>query len=170
MEENDEENIENKNNDTFYSTFDEDIEKEENEKKEEIKKKIEDLKNSKIICRKCSFTPEINFINNNLIDITCKCEIEKNYYVQNFRREYIVNKKEEKIYTLCQQHNLKFVKYCQDCKTDICSECLNSRQHSNHSLKNYLLDKNKINAIKEVIDDFEKKLKKKKRMMMLNIL
>ena len=163
MEENDEENIENKNNDTFYSTFDEDIEKEENEKKEEIKKKIEDLKNSKIICRKCSFTPEINFINNNLIDITCKCEIKRNYCTQNFRREYIVNKKEEKIYTLCQQHNLKFVKYCQDCEKDICSECLNINNHSPHSFNNYLLYKNKINAIKEVIDDFEKKTEEEKK-------
>ena len=55
------------------------------------------------------------------------------------------------------------MKFCPDCKIDICSECLNTGQHTNHSLKNYLLDKNKINAIKEVIDDYEKKTEEEKK-------
>ena len=163
MEEYDKENIENKNIDKFFDEYDESKQKEENEKKEKIKKKIEAQKKSKIICRKCSFTPEINFINNNLIDISCKCEIKRNYCVQNFKREYIINKKEEKIYTLCKQHNLKFVKYCQDCKIDICSECLNINHHYPHTFNNYLLYKNKINAIKKVIDDYEKKTEEEKK-------
>ena len=55
---------------------------------------------------------------------------------------------------ICNRHNENFIKYCDDCKIDLCLSCINS--HKNHKLISYednLVDikelKNKMNRLEK---------------------
>ena len=68
---------------------------------------------------------------------------------------------------ICNKHSETFVKYCEDCKIDLCFSCLN--EHKNHEIISYedilisdedeLIDikklRNKIDNLKEVINKFK---------------
>ncbi len=156
---------------------------EEDEKKEQKKEQMKKdrRKNDEIICQKCGFIPEIQFINNNKLNIICDCQINKNYDIIGFEKEYIYNNSDEQTddqsmqseeksneqstqktikRANCSIHNSKFQYYCNDCFKDICEECLKNKSfHVDHQVKKYSVDMKLIEDIKEVIDEFEKKVK-----------
>ena len=137
------------------------IEKEEkNEERKE--KKIREY--DEIVCRKCGLTPEIQFINNNKVDIICNCKINKNYDIIGFKNEYVYNQEENDEIIIkrpkCKSHHSDFQYFCQDCENDLCEECLTNKSfHKNHKITKYTADEKFIEDIKEVIDEFEKKIK-----------
>ena len=64
---------------------------------------------------------------------------------------------------ICNKHNEIFVKYCEDCKIDLCLSCLN--EHKSHKLISYedeLIDikelRNKMDNLNKVINKFKKNL------------
>ena len=56
---------------------------------------------------------------------------------------------------LCEKHNQKFISYCYDCKQDICKKCLETNEHQ--TIQDYMIDNRRIEAIKNIIDDYKKK-------------
>ena len=142
----------------FYEVFDENNKNEKKEEEKKRKEKIEHQKNEIIICPKCHFFPIISFNNNNKINRTCKCpkKKENNYNIHNFIQNYVKNINEIE-YKKCQAHGQELTSFCPECSIDLCSECINTKQHYHHSIKNYSLDQNKINEIKKCIDEYEKK-------------
>ena len=84
---------------------------------------------------------------------------ENNYNIHNFIQNYVKNINEIE-YKKCQAHGQEgqeLTSFCPECSIDLCSECINTKQHYHHSIKNYSLDQNKINEIKKCIDEYEKK-------------
>ena len=99
---------------------------------------------SDIICDNCKHNNMLNTYNNefykcnecnvNLCPL-CKSIHDKTHMIINYdNKNYICNK-----------HNETFVKYCDDCKKDICLYCIN--EHSNH---NILLYEDKLIDIKRI--------------------
>ena len=89
---------------------------------------------SQIVCDKCKNNSKSNTFNNefyicyeckmNLCPL-CKSIHDKSHSIINYdNKNYI-----------CNQHNETFVKYCEDCKIDLCLSCLN--EHKNHELISY---------------------------------
>ena len=72
---------------------------------------------------------------------------------------YVIINYDNKNY-ICNKHNQIFVKYCNNCKIDLCFSCIN--EHKNHELISYedkLLDikelRNKMNNLNMVINKFK---------------
>jgi len=67
--------------------------------------------------------------------------------------------KEKLLYNyVCSIHHSNYIKYCNSCKKDICSQC-ESESHVNHQFINYdniLPDLNEINIIQKASKDYEK--------------
>ena len=127
--------------------------------------KLDDFNNkqnidiSQIICDKCKNISKSNTFNNeffkcyeckmNLCPL-CKSIHDKTHTIINYdNKNYICNK-----------HNEFFVKYCKNCKNDLCFTCLN--EHKNHELISYedeLIDikelRNKMNNLNMVINKFK---------------
>lgn len=138
----------------FYEVYDENIKKEIKEIENNKQEEIEDLKQIKIICSKCKHFPLLEFKNNNKINIICKCKTIVNFNIREFKQEYMAKRDIE---ILCKKHNQKFISYCCDCKQDICKKCLETNEHQNQTIQNYMIDKRIVEAIKNAIDDYKKK-------------
>ena len=140
----------------FYENYYEkkNEEKEKKEKEKQIEK--EKIENDKIYCKNCEIIPEIRFLNNQYINLVCKCKEIQNYTLKQFIDNNIINDKEGKIIANCKAHNnKKFINYCKDCFCDICLECnLKSKAHYNHTLLNFFCD-SKIKEIEKTIKDYE---------------
>ena len=120
-----------------------------------------------VICPECSSSIEIKLINeqNNIIEFRCIKE-NKNYIMP--IKEYLEKIKEYKEKNIndlkdkCEIHkNNNYVSYCYECNCHLCDECLKTRIHINHKKSNIIEIKQieeEINIIKEVIDDYNKKL------------
>ena len=149
----------------FYQKFDEEkikpIEKNQSENSKffssefpnfTIKLSKEDL----YACPVCHMLPEIKFLDQDNIEVSCDCYKEKYMSIVDFLDSIKGNKNidDEKInkLLLCQinNHSKIFTKYCDDCKKNICEIC--EQEHKNHSLKN--LESQDINKKREFIFNF----------------
>ncbi len=110
--------------------------------------KICNLKNnSKYYCKEC---------------YSILCDICLNKHITNYNHKDI--KTIYEIDNICLIHNEKFNLYCKTCELEICKECFNSKVHKEHEI-NELKTLNIIkikNDIKKYINNFKKKLEKKK--------
>jgi len=121
---------------------------------------------SKIVCDICKVNNKSNIYNNEIYKcITCCmniCPLCKSKHDNN----HIIVKYEDRN-IICNKHNDKFVKYCNECNEDICMKC--TIDHNNHKCINYTdiigdIDINKeykehidilINNINEIINKLE---------------
>jgi len=119
---------------------------------------------SQIKCDKCKNKSKLDTFNNefficydcnmNLCPL-CKSIHDKSHSIINYdNKNYI-----------CNQHNEFFIKYCKDCKIDLCLSCING--HKNHKVISYediLIDikklRKKMNNLEEVINKFKMNLEK----------
>ena len=102
--------------------------------------KLDDFNNkqnidiSQIICDKCKNKTKGNTFNNEFfICYECKmnlCPLCKSVHD---KKHSIINY-DDKNY-ICNKHNETFLKYCEDCKIDLCLSCING--HKNHKLISY---------------------------------
>ena len=130
--------------------------------------KLDDFNNtqnidmSQIICDKCNNISKSNSFNNEFfICYECKmnlCPLCKSIHD---KKHSIINY-DDKNY-ICNKHKETFVKYCEDCKIDLCLSCING--HKNHKLISYedeLLDmkelRKKMDNLSKVINNFKKNL------------
>ena len=114
---------------------------------------------SQIICDNCKYKSRsdiynyeffiCNNCNMNLCPI-CKSMHDKSHSIINYDNQNYI----------CNKHNETFVKYCEDCKIDLCLSCING--HKNHKLISYedeLIDikelRKKMNNLKIVINKFK---------------
>ena len=117
---------------------------------------------SQIKCDKCKNKSKLDTFNNefficydcnmNLCPL-CKSVHDKSHSIINY---------ENKNY-ICNQHNEIYIKYCEDCKIDLCLSCINL--HKNHKIISYediLIDikelKKKMNNLEKVINKFKMNL------------
>ena len=150
---------------TLLNTLNEKIENEEIKKKIEKMNEIKLRKYDEFLCKKCGMTPEIKFINNDKVNIICDCKNNNKCDVICFKNEYKYNAKEEEEKekkgeeivkrAICPIHDLIFDSYCHTCFKNICSDCLSTAEHFTHITKKYSVDQEKIEKIKNVIDEFE---------------
>ena len=140
----------------FYANYDENKDKEEANNAADKNKKKEILKKNYIICKKCSFFPKIEFINNNKLTINCNCGENEYLDVISFKNKYIINYDDEKIKIVCKDHYKEFEAYCQDCKTDICSDCIKTIDlHIVHTTPSFKIDNDKVEDIINTIKEYE---------------
>ena len=89
---------------------------------------------SNIICEKCKVKDKANSPNNEFYKcLTCNkniCSSCRSFHQSN---HYIINY-EQKNY-ICQNHHESFIKYCHDCKMNICIKC--SEAHSDHNIESF---------------------------------
>ena len=129
---------------------------------------------SKIKCDKCKNNSnslnDIFYICNKCKQILC-CLCKSNHDKNHPMFYYNLNN------SLCMKHNNIFIKYCEDCKLNLCSSCIND--HINHGIISYkgkLLDtknlrktmdelRNIINKFKDNLENIIIKLKKIKENM-----
>ena len=119
--------------------------------------------NQFMYCQKCKSYFIINFTSNyNYIDISCECILIKNITLYKFIKEYC---EEDFLSGIneCKKHKKEYIKYCTDCRENLCEECekeetksekFKGRVHGNHTLKqadNKFFKKNK-KKIKEIIE------------------
>jgi len=128
---------------------------------EERKRK---LKKKYIMCNNCHYSCKFSInINNNLIHVKCNCRKLDNLRTHDFI-EYYINYEKRIVnrYLCCQDHKYqKYIKYCSDCKVNLCEKCLSeSNYHENHSKENILDINDKIKEIKQLIKEVRKKLSK----------
>ena len=99
-----------------------------------------------IFCYTCKKIFHINCINNH---ISSHIKYTTNY---------------KSIFTTCYKHTKKFKYYCKDCQIPLCKICIND--HSFHCYEDYtLLTKNKIDKIKNEIQNQEKLFLKIEKLM-----
>ena len=79
-----------------------------------------------------------------IYDKSCKLAHDKNHVCVNFY---------EKNY-FCKSHFKKFIKYCFNCKKNICEQCEND--HQNHEIKNYEFMAPNEGELKELKDSLKK--------------
>ena len=137
---------------------------------------IEKIDISKIICDNCKTKNKSNSYNHqfyrcNLCKINlcplCKSNHNPNHKIINYgNKNYI-----------CEIHDMNYIKYCKDCKLNICFMCF--KEHKNHSIIDYgdiiisnednIKEKNKlkeyINKLNNNIEDIIKILKEVKENM-----
>ena len=131
-----------------------------------------------ILCSSCNEYFDIISLNMEYIDIECGCRFFKNCPINEFKRRKDNDFNFDFDKYGCKSHyknnlNERFVKYCQDCKKDLCKQCLkeiakynnDTRKHTTHETHD-LIDLN-INdkEIEETINlieslNFEKKSEK----------
>ena len=104
---------------------------------------------SKIVCSACGKNKSQTYGNQLFICTTCSknlCPLCKSIHDKSHK---IINY-EDKNY-ICRKHNSSFIKYCKQCRQNICMQCNN--EHKNHNSL-YLLDLfvEKENILKETIN------------------
>ena len=117
---------------------------------------------SKIKCDKCKNKSKSNtFKNEFYLCIGCKMNLcplcksvhEKTHSIINYDNKFYI----------CNKHNETFVKYCEECKIDLCFSCIN--EHIGHKIISYediLIDtkilRNSLNSLKKRISKFKDNL------------
>ena len=121
-------------------------------------------------CSECSSLIEILLINedNNIIKFKCLNKTKKhnikvmpiNEYLEKMKKfnNNKINKDKCEIHT-----NKKYITYCLECNCHLCKDCLKTRIHINHN-KNKIISeiqptKEELDIMKEIIKDYEIKLK-----------
>ena len=121
-------------------------------------------------CSECSSLIEILLINedNNIIKFKCLNKIKNhnikvmpiNEYLKKMKKfnNSLVNKDK------CEMHtNKRYITYCLDCNCHLCKDCLKTRTHINHNKNNIIAEiqptKEELNIMKEIIKDYDIKLK-----------
>ena len=117
---------------------------------------------SKIKCDKCNNKSMLETFNNefyicfecnmNLCPL-CKSVHDKTHSIINYEYKYYI----------CNKHNEKYIKYCEDCKIDLCLFCI--KEHKNHKLISYediLIDirelRKKMDNLNMTINEFKKNI------------
>jgi len=115
--------------------------------------------NFNVICGLCNEYFFYKFHDFEYMDIECKCRIIRNCTLDVLINKYYSN---SKIINGCERHknekgeNRKFIKYCKDCKVNLCEECLKVKSkfnnnknsikvHETHNLIDLLSIKEEIN-------------------------
>ena len=112
---------------------------------------------SNIICEKCRENNRGSTHENKFYRCTkCQINICPLCKVEHAKKKHKIIDYDDQYYQ-CDEHNEKFVEYCNDCNKDLCFICKNT--HSNHKRESYLLPnmeevQNKINLLKSEIDKF----------------
>ena len=134
--------------------------------------KPEDVKLNEINynCSECSSLIEIFIINedNNIIKFKCLNKTKNhntkvmpiNEYLEKMKK--FNNNKINK--DKCEIHkNKKYITYCLECNCHLCKDCLKTRIHINHKKNNIIAEiqptKEELDIMKEIIKDYEIKLK-----------
>ena len=131
-----------------------------------------------ILCSSCNEYFDIISLNMEYIDIECKCRFLKNCPINEFEKKQNNNFFFDNDKFGCKLHfennsNEHFVKYCLDCKKDLCKQCLkeiakfnnDKGQHTTHEVHDLIdllnIDKD-IEETKNLIEslNFEKKPEK----------
>ena len=88
-------------------------------------KRIKIKKSKYIFCLKCSKFYIIDF-KDYMLNFECDCFEIKNYTIDNFIYDFTITDKEKvEKYSKCKKHNeKKYSFYCEECKYDLCDECL----------------------------------------------
>ena len=109
-------------------------------------------------CTECSSSIEILSIDENDCSIEFQC-INNNHKKKMLINDYITKMKKfnnnQINNDICILHNLKYDCYCLDCNTHLCKDCLQMRDHINHTKNNII----EIKPNKDEIRIFENILK-----------
>ena len=120
---------------------------------------FENLQNidiSKIICNDCKENNKGNTFNNNFYRCcTCKnniCPLCKSFH----SKEHKIINFENKNY-ICDDHNMNYIKYCKDCKLNLCIRCaIEHKEHNNIDftdiIPNEEENRKEMNELKEYIN------------------
>ena len=116
---------------------------------------------SKIKCDKCE-NNKSNIFNNEFY-ICYKCNMNLCPLCKSIHdKTHLIINYDNKNY-ICNKNNKNYIKYCEDCKIDLCILCIN--EHKNHKLISYedkLIDikdiRNKMNNLNIIINKFENNL------------
>ena len=112
-------------------------------------------------CSECFAPIEIIKIDNNSIKI--KCFNENNPHEKEMTiKEYIYKMSPNIKSDICfkDNHNKKYEYFCFDCKTHLCENCIESREHINHNkiiLKEISPNKNELKLIERIIEEYKNK-------------
>ena len=88
------------------------------------KRGIKMKKTKYIFCVKCNNFYLIDF-KDYIIKFECNCFEIDNYTIDNFIHDYTITDKEKvEKYSKCKYHDKKYTYYCEECKNDLCDECL----------------------------------------------
>ena len=113
---------------------------------------------SKIKCDKCE-NNKSNIFNNEFY-ICYKCNMNLCPLCKSIHdKTHLIINYDNKNY-ICNKNNKNYIKYCEDCKIDLCLYCIN--EHKNHKLISYedkLID---INIIRNKMNEFENVINKLK--------
>ena len=122
------------------------------------------------ICYECSSSIEILSINEQNIKFRCTKQ-NKEFPIMSIKEylkkvEEYKEKNENDLKDKCEKHkNNNYVSYCYECNCHLCDECLKTSIHINHKKSNIIEIKPmklEINIIKEVINDYNKRLEKER--------
>ena len=112
---------------------------------------------SKIKCDKCKNKNKANTYNNEFYKcIECNmnlCPLCKTIHEKIHK---IITNYDDKNY-ICKKHKETLIKYCEHCKLDICSSCVN--EHKNHKIKSY---EDKFNDIRKKMQKLKYVIKRLK--------
>ena len=135
----------------------------------------------KVFCKKCYSIPSIKFLNNNLLQSSCKCRKLINICGGKFYEEYLVKLRKGDLQNLdldynliCKIHNKQFKFYCIDCKLNLCEICAKLKVHENHinTFENLIIDEESIREINNLIKNIKISLNSKdiEKRELLNII
>jgi len=102
------------------------------------------------ICQKLSTNNTINFFFCDICDKNFCNECLKKHNEKD--KPYIINRVDDKN-TICKYHNKKFIKFCLQCKLNLCELCDN---HTDHYIENF----KDIYPLKDEINNFKKSVNK----------
>jgi len=110
-----------------------------------------------VLCNKCKENYCLSFQDLNHITAECRCKCISQCETNNFIDKYL---SKEDLNFKCKSHNNeKIIKYCWDCKEDLCRECLKElSKHNNKSKKHTKHETHTIIDLNDV-DEYMKKVK-----------
>ena len=139
----------------------ENVEKEKEKEPSIIKEKKDNNNQDFYRCPKCN---EIPFIKINKLNCTITTECNNNHIFENIPIEQFIsdlkkenenkineNKKDKLNYSLCVEHQEKYINYCKTCKKNLCMYC-DYNKHESHDIKIFF----------PIISDLELKIKESK--------
>ena len=116
-------------------------------------------------CAECPSLIEIKAISekDNTIKFICinKNE-EKTFNIKEYLEKMQNFKNDNNIKDECDEHNMKFLCYCTDCKCNLCKSCLEERIHKNHhkEITHELKPKNEeLKIIEDKKEEYDKNIK-----------
>jgi hypothetical protein len=107
-----------------------------------------------IYCKKCTENFLLKFQQDfSTMNIECGCQLIKNCPLEKFLEDSFVNDVIDIHNLICQNHNLKYIKYCVDSGDNLCEQCLKEEtiynneivtKHETHTTINLLNINHKI--------------------------